>query len=417
MSKSSVNSRKLLKSYHKGERDFKEANLIKAELKGADLSYVELVYANLSYANLNEVNFASAILSQADLSRANLSRANLSRARLNDASLIKANLSYANLSQTLLLRTDLRWANLSHASLSGAKLLDASLIKADLSYANLSRAKLWGTDLKWAKLEGATLHKLSQARIGQVDRHIDLKWANLNGADLSGADLSGADLSWANLSDANLTGANLDGADLQKAQFNAATKWPIGFDHHECGVVHVDDDQMQSATEGVNTTLAALRSLLVGAVPSLRIWLEVCVLVRQSGTVGETYANEHLINWPAPWNQARLQGDGTDLSLTDLSKAQLAHLDLSYTNLSHEAVAAFGPHFERSRGRFHARTAGTDVFLTLDLLDDEATLNHIDHLGLFELALHLAQFSAVKLRVGVSMRYCAPTPQDREHSA
>ena len=50
----------------------------------------------------------------------------------------------------------------------------------------------------------------------------DLSGANLRGASLSGANLSGADLSGANLSGANLTGADLSGANLICADLSGA---------------------------------------------------------------------------------------------------------------------------------------------------------------------------------------------------
>jgi uncharacterized protein YjbI with pentapeptide repeats len=55
---------------------------------------------------------------------------------------------------------------------------------------------------------------------------------NVREADLSGAQLQGADLR-----DAYLMGANLSGAQLQGAFGNPATEWPTGFDWKAAGVI------------------------------------------------------------------------------------------------------------------------------------------------------------------------------------
>lgn len=87
--------------------------------------------------------------------------------------------------------------------LAGAHLHGAELAGADLENADLS-----GTDLERATLGHASL------------RHAKLRGANLMQADLGEADLRGADLS----------GAGLAGADLSGAQYDASTRWPVGFD-------------------------------------------------------------------------------------------------------------------------------------------------------------------------------------------
>jgi len=65
-------------------------------------------------------------------------------------------------------------------------------------------------NLRGADLSGANM------------RGDDLRGANLSGADLSGANLSGADLSGADLRGANLSGADLSGADLRGANLSGA---------------------------------------------------------------------------------------------------------------------------------------------------------------------------------------------------
>ena len=55
-------------------------------------------------------------------------------------------------------------------------------------------------------------------------RELNLRGANLSGADFWGADLSGADLWGVDLSGANLWGANLSGADLREAKIKISQK-------------------------------------------------------------------------------------------------------------------------------------------------------------------------------------------------
>jgi hypothetical protein len=81
--------------------------------------------------------------------------------------------------------------------------------RIDLRGANLSGANLTSADLRDADLTGADL------------TGADLRDADLTGADLTGADLRDANLTGADLSDANLTGAYLTGADLNGAS------WPV----------------------------------------------------------------------------------------------------------------------------------------------------------------------------------------------
>ncbi len=89
-----------------------------------------------------------------------------------------------------------------------------SKLKLELRGANLSGANLKGANLSGAYLKGANL---SGAYLSD---------ANLSGANLSGANLSGAKLKGANLSGAKLKGANLSGAtELSPEQIKSAKFW------------------------------------------------------------------------------------------------------------------------------------------------------------------------------------------------
>ena len=121
-----ISAEEFLERFKKGEKDFTEINLARANLRGQSLNKG----INLSNANLREAELCEANLSSANLDEANLANANLYKASLNSAKLVKANLIKANLSQAFLYRTDLREANLSAADLS----------KVNLAHVNLSKA-------------------------------------------------------------------------------------------------------------------------------------------------------------------------------------------------------------------------------------------------------------------------------------
>ena len=62
-----------------------------------------------------------------------------------------------------------------------------------------------------------------------------LRGADLEAADLTNADLIGTDLSHATLTNADLSGAILTGAELEGVTYDAATRWPKGFDPEAAG--------------------------------------------------------------------------------------------------------------------------------------------------------------------------------------
>jgi hypothetical protein len=75
---------------------------------------------------------------------------------------------------------------------------------------------------------------------GRDLRSVDLKDAFLDDVDLSDTDLRGVDLS----------GASLDGAHLLGAHYNAATRWPTGFDPGRHGAVRVEVARRGVSSEG-----------------------------------------------------------------------------------------------------------------------------------------------------------------------
>ncbi len=103
--------------------------------------------------------------------------------------------------------------DLRSANLSGANLNYADLSSANLHCADLNRTDLSDANLNYADLSSANLH-LAKFRDAKISG------ANLNRADLSGADLNDADLSGADLSNALLGGTDLRSADLSDADLS-----------------------------------------------------------------------------------------------------------------------------------------------------------------------------------------------------
>lgn len=101
--------------------------------------------------------------------------------------------------------------------LSKCNLYWASLADADLSFAVLTEADLRGANLCRTKCRNTVFRKANLGR------------DNLGGRTM----LQGADLQYALLHDCNLEGA----------VFDDTTKFPLGFNPHEVGMVHVDELQ------------------------------------------------------------------------------------------------------------------------------------------------------------------------------
>jgi hypothetical protein len=151
------------------------------------------------------------------------------------------------------------------ASFEGADLFLANLRGADLRGADLSGADLRGADLRGAKLgspEQGVAVEVVQSWVGwiilwlvivrdQILHHhsavgvTGLMFYWVFTASLRviqswrGAMQSGACLRQATLSAAELQGADLRGATLAGARFDAATRWPAGFDPETHGAVRL----------------------------------------------------------------------------------------------------------------------------------------------------------------------------------
>lgn len=118
--------------------------------------------------------------------------------------------------------------DLSYVDIRGANLTGANLEKINLQQSILYRANLIDANLKNANLNRAVLSAANLCHANFTHANLCgaiLNAANLCGANLTHADLRNANLFLANLQGANLDGTNLDGANLREAEFcgNKAT--------------------------------------------------------------------------------------------------------------------------------------------------------------------------------------------------
>ena len=196
--------------------------------------------------------------------------------------------------------------------LTGAKFLRIDLREADLSGANLSEALLRGANLSGADLSGANL---SWAMF---------RGANLSAAILSTANLSRADLSGADLRDSNFWGADLSGADLSEADLSGAILRKANLSPADpLSTANLRGADLRGADlSGANLSRANLRR--------------------------------------ADLSRADLSGtnlSGANLGGADLSRADFTRADLSGANLSEANL-----HWTRFRG---ANLMGADLTATL----------------------------------------------------
>ena len=116
-------------------------------------------------------------------------------------------------------------SGLYRVDLRQAQLQGANLGLTELQGANLALAQLQGANLSGARLQGANLGwaQLQGANLSGTQLQVAaLGWAQLQGANLTAAQLQVAELGWAQLQGANLSGTQLQGADLTAAQLQGA---------------------------------------------------------------------------------------------------------------------------------------------------------------------------------------------------
>jgi uncharacterized protein YjbI with pentapeptide repeats len=143
-----------------------------------------------------------------------------------------------------------RWWERLHEPPPVLDLRDADLQGADLDGARLQDAILVGAQLQGANLRGAQLQR-AVLRDAELQRaHLDgaqLRYAVLGGAQLQQADLNGAQLQRADLRGARLQHAKLEGAQLQGANLGRAQLGNATLDGAQLGDAQLQDADLSGA--------------------------------------------------------------------------------------------------------------------------------------------------------------------------
>jgi len=164
--------------------------------------------------------------------------------------------------------TELRAEDLRGVCLDGADLRAEKLQGFDLRGVRLRGANLFGAAMNDCNLDGADL-----ASSRMVD--VSLRGARLRGADLRGADFCGSGLN------AVLTPGRLEGADFFGALYNAATRWPRGFDPGAHGCAYEGDaEQTLPIPASTSSSLPASLPIASGEVSRSR-WATATLRVEQ----------------------------------------------------------------------------------------------------------------------------------------
>lgn len=174
--------------------DFRQLNLVGADLAGFDLSGCDLGGCDLSNADLRSTRLAGADLTDTILHGADLSGAELLGATLDRTDLTNATIANAGFGQT-----------------TGDRTLFFGCLG---NQATFTGATLTGADFRTARL-----------------RETRFRGTTLDGALLDGADISHADLTSARLSDASLRDTMMEDTRLTKATGYETASW-IGADLH-----------------------------------------------------------------------------------------------------------------------------------------------------------------------------------------
>ena len=182
--------------------------------------------------------------------------------------------------------------DLRYANMRGADLHKANLQQADLRGSDLCEADLREADLSEADLEGAQL-------CGSILYEANLQSTNLPDANLCGANLNRAWVCGANLRGANLTGASLRGANLQGANLYKA---------------NLAGSNLKVANlEGAKLFLANLQGAKLGKAN-----------LQGAGLIGANLQQANL-------NGANLQG-------ANLNAAKLQHTEVFFANFSEASL-------------------------------------------------------------------------------
>ncbi len=202
----------LLTAYKRGERNFNQVNLEKADLSNLNLTGISLKQANLKGANLSQAILSKANLEEANLEKADFQNADLTEANLRNANLEEAKLDAANLTSAILIKANLSYAYMASCQLIEANLKQAHLVGADLTAANLKKSILDKANLKQVRLRKANLEQASLIEV--YLKRVKLQFANLTEANLQKASLDETEFN-----DAILTRTDLRGIDISQIRW------------------------------------------------------------------------------------------------------------------------------------------------------------------------------------------------------
>jgi uncharacterized protein YjbI with pentapeptide repeats len=140
-------------------------------------------------------------------------------------------------------KVDFSKAIAKEAVFVGADLSMAYFYDTDLSKADFRNAKMDYTQMGRAILTGANLEGVNMSTVGLIDAK--LSDANLKGlkgiGEVYSANFVGADVRGANLS--KMAFGNNTKPNFRMARYDAATRWPAGFDPVDAGAVLTTEEK------------------------------------------------------------------------------------------------------------------------------------------------------------------------------
>lgn len=224
--------------------------------------------------------------------------------------------------------------DLRYANMRGADLHTANLQQADLRGTDLSEADLREADLSEADLEGAQLCRsiLYEANLESTN----LTDANLTGANLNRAWVCGAHLRGANLTGSSLRGANLQGANFYKANLAGSNLKVANLEGAKLFLANLQGAKLGKANlQGAGLIGANLQSANLNGANLQGANLNAAKL-QHTEVVFANFSEASLRE--ADLCGANLMGTNLQMAILDqanLSGANLMGANLSATNMSH----------------------------------------------------------------------------------
>ncbi len=213
-------------------------DLARENLYGAEIMGAVFIDASLNSTNLNRSTVVESRFIGSDLNDTDFSHARLSGVLFQESSLHDVILSHAHGER---LRFD--GSELAGAEIDGALLVLANFMSADLTGANFTGSRLFHARFDGARLDQAdfTRTRMPRAVLRGVTGHnisfveVDLRGADLTGAQIEGGDFTGAMLQGAKLANIILIDPiGLSPDMLYGACRTAESQLPEGFDLMDC---------------------------------------------------------------------------------------------------------------------------------------------------------------------------------------